>query len=173
MESYNSKLYPEPDKKDAAKMKEFFTLKYKQKRFSQKEEDSSSEESDSDTEKKKKKAKKEESKKKHKKADSSEEYSDKEKKKKKHHHHHHSSDEDEKPTKVKVGAGKLGAPPGGLSKKVTPVAPKEAAPPVTAQVNFLELDFDQPKPTTQPVQSAPASDGWGSWATFDTPTAPV
>jgi hypothetical protein len=33
MKSYNAKLYPEPDKKDAVKMKEFFTLKYKQKRF--------------------------------------------------------------------------------------------------------------------------------------------
>jgi hypothetical protein len=29
MKSYNSKLYPEPDKKDTVKMKEFFTLKYK------------------------------------------------------------------------------------------------------------------------------------------------
>jgi hypothetical protein len=29
MASYNSKVYPEPDKKDPVKMKEFFTLKYK------------------------------------------------------------------------------------------------------------------------------------------------
>jgi hypothetical protein len=28
MGDYNAKLYPEPDKKDAVKMKEFFRLKY-------------------------------------------------------------------------------------------------------------------------------------------------
>jgi hypothetical protein len=28
MGDYSSKLYPEPDKKDIAKMKEFFKLKY-------------------------------------------------------------------------------------------------------------------------------------------------
>jgi hypothetical protein len=28
MGDYNAKLYPEPDKKDAIKMKEFFRLKY-------------------------------------------------------------------------------------------------------------------------------------------------
>lgn len=28
MGEYNSKLYPEPDKKDVLKMKEFFKLKY-------------------------------------------------------------------------------------------------------------------------------------------------
>jgi hypothetical protein len=44
MKCYNSKLYPEPEKKDAVKMKEFFNLKYKQKRFAQKEDSESEEE---------------------------------------------------------------------------------------------------------------------------------
>ncbi len=33
MSSYSSKLYPEPDRRDTLKMKEFFNVKYKQKRF--------------------------------------------------------------------------------------------------------------------------------------------
>lgn len=68
MSSYNSKVYPEPDKKDAVKMKEFFTLKYKQKRFAQKEEsDDDSDGSESESDKKKKKKKEEKKKKKPKK----------------------------------------------------------------------------------------------------------
>jgi len=71
MASYNSKVYPEPEKKDPVKMKEFFTLKYKQKRFAQKDEsDDESDGSDSESDKKKKKKKEEkkkEKKKKHKK----------------------------------------------------------------------------------------------------------
>jgi hypothetical protein len=33
MADYKPKLYPEPDKKDLVKVKEFFRLKYTQKRF--------------------------------------------------------------------------------------------------------------------------------------------
>jgi Putative GTPase activating protein for Arf len=65
MASYSAKLYPEPDKRDAAKMKEFFTLKYKQRRFEKKGDSSDSEECDDD--KKKKKSHKKEEKKKSKK----------------------------------------------------------------------------------------------------------
>lgn len=60
MAGYNAKLYPEPDRRDAAKMKEFFTLKYKQKRFEQKESESEESDESDDSDKKKKKAKKEE-----------------------------------------------------------------------------------------------------------------
>lgn len=99
MASYSAKLYPEPDKKDASKMKEFFTLKYKQRRFAQKDESSD----DSDSEKKKK-SKKEEKKKKKPKVVSSEE---------------------EEEVKPKVGkmappAPKLAGPPLAATKKVTP-----------------------------------------------------
>jgi len=76
MAAYNSKLYPEPDKRDAVKMKEFFNIKYKQKRFAQKDDsDDGSDGSDSDSEKKKKKKKEEKKKekKKHKKESSEEE----------------------------------------------------------------------------------------------------
>lgn len=55
MGDYNSKLYPEPDKKDIVKMKEFFKLKYTQKRFYKKDVDS--EDSEDEKEKKKKPAK--------------------------------------------------------------------------------------------------------------------
>ena len=60
MGEYNAKLYPEPDKKETLKMKEFLKQKYTQKRFQKKEADSddSDNDSDSDKEKKKKKAKK-------------------------------------------------------------------------------------------------------------------
>ena len=58
MGDYNPKIYPEPDKKDILKMKEFFKLKYQQKRFQRKDNDSDSDEdSDSDTGKKKNKKK--------------------------------------------------------------------------------------------------------------------
>ena len=55
MGDYNNKLYPEPDKKDILKMKEFFKLKYTQKRFLKKDESS---DSDSDSPKKSKHSKK-------------------------------------------------------------------------------------------------------------------
>lgn len=64
MGDYNAKLYPEPDKRDIVKMKEFFNLKYKQKRFEKKKEESESDEESSDDKKKKKSSKKEETKKK-------------------------------------------------------------------------------------------------------------
>ena len=127
MQSYNSKLYPEPDKKDAVKMKEFFTLKYKQKRFASKEDSESGESgSDSDSDKKKKKSKKEETKKK-KKHNSDDEDSDQEKKKKKHHKKKESSEsEEEEMPKAKVGAGmqhgKLMAPPHKKSGLAVPTA---------------------------------------------------
>ena len=57
MGEYNAKLYPEPDKKETLKMKEFLKQKYTQKRFQKKEADSddSDNDSDSDNDKKKKK----------------------------------------------------------------------------------------------------------------------
>ena len=67
MASYSSKLYPEPDKRDAAKMKEFFQLKYKQRRFEARDSDSDDSGDSSDSDTKKKKSKKEEKKKKTKK----------------------------------------------------------------------------------------------------------
>lgn len=48
MGDYSSKLYPEPDKRDIIKMKEFFKLKYVQKRFEKKMDDSDSDD-DSDS----------------------------------------------------------------------------------------------------------------------------
>lgn len=127
MQSYNAKLYPEPDRKDAVKMKEFFTVKYKQRRFAQKEDASDSEESD-DSGKEKKKAKKkksDEKKKKKKHASSSEEEEEdsdddaKKKKKKK-------EGEIEQKGGASIGAGKLMAPPakkGGLAKPEVKPAP--------------------------------------------------
>ena len=55
MGDYNARLYPEPDKKDIPKLKEFFKLKYTQKRFYRKEEED--EDSDDSDDKKKKKKK--------------------------------------------------------------------------------------------------------------------
>ena len=52
MGEWSAKLYPEPDKRDLVKMKEFFKLKYQQKRFQKKDKDSDSEESDDDSKKK-------------------------------------------------------------------------------------------------------------------------
>ena len=54
MGDYSSKLYPEPDKKEITKVKEFFKLKYTQKRFYKKDAESSDSD-DSDNEKNKKK----------------------------------------------------------------------------------------------------------------------
>jgi hypothetical protein len=58
MSSYKAAVYPEPDRRDTAKMKEFFNLKYKQKRFAQNEDESESDDSDDDKKKKKKKEEK-------------------------------------------------------------------------------------------------------------------
>ena len=59
MSNYNQKLYPEPDKKDALKMKEFFKLKYTQKRFAKTANDSDSDDnSDEDSKNNKIKTKK-------------------------------------------------------------------------------------------------------------------
>ena len=55
MSSYKAAVYPEPDRRDIAKMKEFFNLKYKQKRFAQNDEESESDDSVDDKKKKKKK----------------------------------------------------------------------------------------------------------------------
>ena len=49
MGNHNAKLYPEPDKKDALKMKEFFKLKYTQKRFAKTDDESESEEDSDDS----------------------------------------------------------------------------------------------------------------------------
>ena len=154
MASYSAKLYPEPDKRDAVKMKEFFTLKYKQRRFEQKAE-SESEDSESDDDKKKKKSKKEESKKKKSKKtkDSEEEESGDEGAAKKKKKHRQSSEEEEDPKKAgKVG--KLMAPPG---KKGAPTAkPLEIeaqAKPKNEQITapLFELDSDQFNPHVKPA----------------------
>jgi hypothetical protein len=112
MQSYNAKLYPEPEKRDSLKMKEFFNLKYKQRRFAQQEQSSSEEDEDSDTEKKKKKKKKAK-----KRASSSEQ-------------------EEEEVKKEVKGKGKLMAPPsigsGKIAKKAEATAPQV--------MNFLEMD---------------------------------
>ena len=163
MQSYNSKLYPEPDKKDPLKMKEFFNIKYKQRRFAQKEDDDSDESdgSDSEDEKKKKKKKKEEKKKdkkkKHKNQSSDEEEASEE------------NDDAEKAKKKVPSTGKLGAPPSsgkGLKKPPT-VETTITAPQV---MNFLEMESPQPikqdKPNTSEVKG---EDEWGSWATFGQP----
>ena len=99
MAAYNSKLYPEPDKRDAVKMKEFFNIKYKQRRFAQKDDsDDGSDGSESEAEKKKKKKKDEKKKKKQKKESSEEEQSE-------------SEDSDGASKSKKKGTGKLMAPP--------------------------------------------------------------
>ncbi len=54
MGDWNKSLYPEPDKKDMSRMKEFFRLKYTERRFNKKV-DSDTDESDSDSESAKKK----------------------------------------------------------------------------------------------------------------------
>ena len=90
MGDYNAKLFPEPDKKDIIKMKEFFKQKYTQKRFQKKVEDSDDSDDNDDSENEKAKAKdkkkKEEKKKKgkkpaKKKTESSEEEEEEEPKK--------------------------------------------------------------------------------------------
>lgn len=64
MASYNKKSYPEPDRKDTMKMKEFFKIKYQEKRFCKKEQSDSDDDSSSDEDDKKKKKKEKEKKKK-------------------------------------------------------------------------------------------------------------
>ena len=166
MSAYNSKLYPEPDKRDAVKMKEFFSLKYKQKRFAQKDE--SDDESDgSDSEDEKKKKKKKEEKKKEKKKKQKKESSDEERSA--------SEESDGAEKQKKKGTGKLMAPPTsgktvGLKKppSVESHNTNQGAPQV---MNFLEMDT-APVKTEHTNSSVPASgsnDGWSSWATFDQP----
>lgn len=124
MSSYKSAVYPEPDRRDSAKMKEFFNLKYKQRRFAKNEEESSESE-DSEEEDKKKKKKKEEKKQKksHKKEESGSE-SD-------------SIDEKKKAANEGKGLGKLMAPPG---KKGTKFVEKTAPIVQPTTVDFLEFD---------------------------------
>lgn len=119
MQSYSSKLYPEPDKRDAVKMKEFFNLKYKQRRFAQKEDISSSEDEDEDKPKKKKKKKSKKSP-----SPSSSSSSGGEETKK------------EVKATTKIG-GKLMAPPSIGGKAKPPKETTHAAPEV---MNFLEMD---------------------------------
>ena len=83
MAQYNAKLYPEPDKKDVAKWKEFFRIKYVQKRYYRKEEESSDSDSDREKKKKSKKAKKEKKPRKKSESSSSEEKVQKKPKKEK------------------------------------------------------------------------------------------
>ena len=106
MSGYKAAVYPEPDRRDTARMKEFFNLKYKQKRFAQNEE-SESDDSDDDTKKKKKKEEKKQ-KKSHKKEESGSESDTNEDKKK-------------AESTGKGGFGKLMAPPG---KKATTIVEK-------------------------------------------------
>ena len=107
-------------------MKEFFNVKYKQRRFAQAEDGSSSD--SSDDEDKKKKKKKEEKKKKAKQEESSDE-SDKEDKK--------------KGVTLKAG-GKLMAPPGKKEFKV------EVETKPVATVNFLEFE---PEPVKKVINA--------------------
>lgn len=98
MSSYKAAVYPEPDRRDTAKMKEFFNLKYKQKRFAQNDDDSESEDSDDEDKKKKKKKEEKKQKKSHKKEESG---SDSE-----------TNEEKKKAESSGKGLGKLMAPPG-------------------------------------------------------------
>ncbi len=112
MAGYKAAVYPEPDRRDTVKMKEFFNLKYKQRRFAQNEADDSDSE-DSDEDDKKKKKKKEEKKPKKKKVEDSGSESD--------------SVEEKKKDGGGKGLGKLIAPPG---KKATTSVIEKQRPPV-------------------------------------------
>lgn len=122
MSSYKAAVYPEPDRRDIAKMKEFFNLKYKQKRFAQNDEESESDDSDDDKKKKKKKEEKRQKKGQKKEESGSESDSNEEKK---------------KAASGGKGLGKLMAPPG---KKGTNVVEKQAQVAPVATVDFLEFD---------------------------------
>ena len=113
MAGYKAAVYPEPDRRDTVKMKEFFNLKYKQRRFAQNEADDSDSE-DSDEDDKKKKKKKEEKKPKKKKVVESGSESD-------------SVEEEKKAASGGKGLGKLIAPPG---KKATTSVIEKQMPPV-------------------------------------------
>lgn len=125
MSSYKSAVYPEPDRRDSAKMKEFFNLKYKQRRFAQNEEVSSESEDSEEEDKKKKNKKKEE--KKHKKSHKKEESGSES----------DSVEEKKKAANEGKGLGKLMAPPG---KKGTNVVEKTAPIVQPTIVDFLEFD---------------------------------
>ena len=132
MSAYNSKLYPEPDKRDAVKMKEFFNIKYKQRRFAQKDDsddDSDGSDSEGDKKKKKKKEEKKKEKKKAKKESSEEEGSA-------------SEDSEGGEKSKKKGIGRLMAPPssgkGAGLKKPPSVENHTVSQP--AVMNFLEMD---------------------------------
>ena len=57
MAKYSEKHNPFPDKKDSVKMKEFFKMKYTERRFEKNDSDDEDDDSSSEDEKKKKKRK--------------------------------------------------------------------------------------------------------------------
>eukprot|EP00347_Sterkiella_histriomuscorum_P017968 403347289 len=195
MGDYSQKLYPEPDKRDLIKMKEFFKLKYTQKRFEKKSDNSDSDD-DSDDDKKKKSKKtsskstkdsKNDKKKSKKRKDSSSEESesdsDGESKKKK------PKKEEEKATGKFLpapGGKKLAAPissntssNGRQQEQIKTQIVNSNPPSKTNSTTVDLLDILSEQPPTQAPQNfnqhgnvqqqnqAVDNNGWSTWATFD------